>query len=520
MTISLCVLIATRKKQKQFVLPPGVIHPLDFKQKIFMNLHDQGVWTIVTTSIIRTNKQVTISHVTKMAWHLMEKYALLRSLICKPQKGSKHAYLYEVHLRDLIDSVVTEAQNTNWKLIMENKLLTQFNSVTGPLWSLSLVPQVDYETATISCGDLHVKSMSKSNVGGIETFRCPGYTKTGGSYTSALIFRFHHSIVDGISRTRIVGDALKMLDRVLSGNALPKERAELFGPITQHLSSPTWKELILLQLNGWFEYFDLFRVKTTSIPNNFLERMGAETFRKISPMKRTRIIPLEWSTESTTRLLTACKRHDCTVQGTVQTAVGIAMVKIMSKGQREFQQTLNMLVSVNLRPLIKNVPLDAVGVYVDTISMKDTYAVDTEAGVFWEQAKETSNDIKQKIKNGEPFLLSRLDFGPKHMADMYCKRMEMMRNDFDCAGRNGFDVSFSNVGNCPHLPPKTNMIFHLANFTAIAEHNLGANFVVFVTTFHDRLFWTFNYQNHIVSAEMAQDFVKLLNKTLIQFVSE
>ena len=381
------VRVVSRKKTAQIVLPPDVIQSMDFNQKFLMNMHEHGDWTIVTTSIFQTNAILTMSHITKTAMNLMEKYLPLRARIYRPAKNSTEAYLVKVDPQHLIDAVVVEVQSKNWKHVMESELLKQFNSETGPLWSLSFLSQIDDEESTMSDGDSQVNSEAKSDQ----------------KHTGALIFRFHHSILDGTSRTRVVGDALNVLEYIISEKFIPRECAMVCGPTTQYLPKVSWKEAMLFRLTVWFEHITCLWTNTNTSHTKFIERMGAEILRDKSVSKRTRIIPLEWSEDNTRRLLAACKKYGCTVQGAVQTAVGIAMVEIMSKEKQDFRSKLDMFVAVNLRHRLNSLAKGAFGLYNGFVVITDTYDMGMGNRQFWKLAKETSYTIKQKIKKRRTF---------------------------------------------------------------------------------------------------------------------
>ena len=496
--------VVSRKKTTRYSLPTGVMQPLDFHQKFLMTTHEHGDFTIVTASILRTNVQLTISHVTKAAMHLMEKYPLLTTRIYRPTKNSTEAYFVKVDPQHLIDTVVVEVQSKNWKLVMESELLKKFSSKTGPLWNLSFLPQIDNEKSTMSYRVSQIMSQAKS----------VHY------HTSVLIFRFHHSIVDGKSVTMVVGDAVTFLHHILSEKFIPREHAWLYGPLTQYLPKLSWKEAILLRLKVWFAQITFLRMNTNTTYNSFIERMGAEIMRDKSVRKRTRIISMEWSEDNTRRLLAACKKYGCTVQGAVQTAVGTAMVEIMSKGQHDFRHKLNMFVSVDLRPRLNCLAKEAFGVYSGFIVVTDTYAMGIGNRKFWKLARETSHTIRLKIKYGEHVQFNRLDFGPERLIDIQCKLTAMVRNDAHGAGRTESNVLFSNVGNCPHLALNSDVVQHLANFTAVSAHNMGASFSIYITTFNGKMFWTLNYFENVVSEEVAQSFIELINNILMQQISQ
>ena len=156
------------------------------------------------------------------------------------------------------------------------------------------------------------------------------------------------------------------------------------------------------------------------------------------------------------------------------------------------------------------------GVYSGFIVVTDTYAMGIGNRKFWKLARETSHTIRLKIKYGEHVQFNRLDFGPERLIDIQCKLTAMVRNDAHGAGRTESNVLFSNVGNCPHLALNSDVVQHLANFTAVSAHNMGASFSIYITTFNGKMFWTLNYFENVVSEEVAQSFIELINNILMQ----
>ena len=157
------------------------------------------------------------------------------------------------------------------------------------------------------------------------------------------------------------------LGNVLNNKEPQVSSMPMLPPVELYLDEvtpPKWYHFLLPMVFGILGMIPGFTTRMMGgfVPkgNAFTRKYGVEIQRYPHIQPKTKIIPLEFSKDETSRLLKKCKEHRTTVQGAVQTAAGVSMV-IMLEDQKLKVPTR---VTVNIRPFLRSeVPNDYAGPY-------------------------------------------------------------------------------------------------------------------------------------------------------------
>ena len=125
------------------------------------------------------------------------------------------------------------------------------------------------------------------------------------------------------------------------------------------VTPPKWYHFLLPMVFGILGMIPGFTTRMMGgfVPkgNAFTRKYGVEIQRYPHIQPKTKIIPLEFTEDETSRLLKKCKEHKTTVQGAVQTAAGVSMVTMLEDEKLEVPTR----VTVNIRPFLRSeVPND------------------------------------------------------------------------------------------------------------------------------------------------------------------
>ena len=424
---------------------PDVFLPLHFMQKSLIRGQDISNSPTTSALILQSSQQVSVRHVQKAAMNLMKRHRLLRSRIYQPNTSSSEMYFVDMGSDAMERFVVTQIEREDWQTVLENDLLQRTNHEAGPLWSLSFIPNITYAAFQpfLKEGNKWTnRPFTDHNLTSISDEKSQ-VVKT----ESVLAFSVHHGVADGTYRTRLLVELVEILDHILAGTEVPMKESEVNHCVANHLSAFTWREMILMRLACMFKHAIPLLLRHIVPKNTFIERMGAESSRTLVA-SRSRILPEEWSREFSKAFVEACKRHGCTVQGALNVACGVAMAKVMSKNEVPYEATVMITVPVNLRPHLKDVPLDAPGVYFGVASTKAKFSVGAAVDELWTQAVEASRELHCNIKSGEAAFMMRCELGPDAMLDIMASIFEVLRESKRSFGRFGIGMSIVNMGRC------------------------------------------------------------------------
>ena len=166
--------------------------------------------------------------------------------------------------------------------------------------------------------------------------------------------------------------------------------SHLSRPLTDHLEKMNWRWMVLLRILVLCKGIVLVIMKRKLSRNVFVRKMRSELCRNSSGVRRTRIIPVEWSTDFTKAFLDVCKKEGCTVHGALKIACGTAMAILMSNNDNLYKTLLTLSAPVNLRPFLVDVANDAPGIYMGAITTTDVFSPEITGEKFWKRAAASS----------------------------------------------------------------------------------------------------------------------------------
>ena len=196
-------------------LPIGIIGSLNFKQKFYLRLQDTLGSPISCVLIMQSNQLLTLATIDSAVKHLMTRHPMLWARIFQPSKNSSVAYFVDMGSDATNRFTVTQVERSDWETILENGLLSIFNVETGPLWSVTFVPNMNHRPFQPF---IQVKSkwsnIPHSSVK-LVNFDTDISTKRA-EFESGLHFPFHPCMADGTYRTRLIAELVDILDHILT----------------------------------------------------------------------------------------------------------------------------------------------------------------------------------------------------------------------------------------------------------------------------------------------------------------
>ena len=467
---------------------------------------------------MQSNQLLTLATIDSAVKHLMTRHPLLRARIFQPSKNSSAAYFVDMGSDATNRFTVTQVERGDWETILENGLLSIFNVETGPLWSVTFVPNMNHRPfqpfRKVKSKWLNIPHSSVKLVN-VDT----DISTKRAEFESGLHFTFHHCMTDGTYRTRLIAELVDILDHMLTNKEVPMTESHLSRPLTDHLEKMNWRWMVLLQILVLCKGIVLLIMKRKLSRNVFIGKMRSELCRNSSGVRRTRIIPVEWSTDFTKAFLDVCKKEGCTVHGALQIACGTAMSILMSNNDNSYKTLLTLSAPVNLRPFLVDVANDAPGVYMGAIMTTEVFSPEITGEEFWKRAAASSHEIHRKINCGEHLTLDRMELGPNGMLDIVVSCIKQIREPRDTFGRLPIDINISNLGKCRAFDNRFQAVFPRAIFCATPENKVGPIFCPKVANFGGKMFLTLAYFENVVPKDLAVTFLDHVHGLLAKMVS-
>ena len=506
------------RRESEVPLPVGIIGPLGFKQKLCLRLEDTFGTPISCVLIMQSNQILTLPTIDDAVKHLMARHPLLRARIFQASKCSSEAYFVDIGSEAINRFTVTQVERGDWQTVLENGLSNTFNRETGPLWSVTFIPNVNYRPfqpftkVENTWRNIPHSSIKMTNS---ETEYSPKLAE----FESGLHLTFHHCMTDGTYRTRLIAELVDILDHMLTNKEVPMTECHLSRPLTDQLEKMNWRWMVLLRILVLCNGIIPIIMKKKLSGNVFVQRMRSKLCRNSSVVSRTRIISTEWSTDFTKVFLDACKKEGCTVHGALQIACGTAMAILMSNNDNSYKTPLTLAASVNLRPHLADIANDAPGIYLGIITTTEVFSPEITQEEFWKHAAASSQEIRRKIDCGEHLKLDRLGLGPEGMLDIVASCLKLPRDARDTFGRIPVDINISNLGKCRAFDKQFQSVFPRAIFCATPDHKVGPIFCPKIATFNGKIFLTLSYFENVVPRDFAAMFLDQVHGLLARMVS-
>ncbi|XP_013396717.1 uncharacterized protein LOC106163615 [Lingula anatina] len=451
-----------------------VIRQLHGIENTLAVLHENGTFTIVFTSWIKTKLLLTTDQWGQCMERLLEDIPHLRMTIAW-QDGQRHFKYVDDPRADF--EVLDATSCDEWKTVHEHMTLVTFYDADKPLWRVKIL------------------RMPKGSTGA-EQDEC---TLSGDTwFTSVVIFALHHSIIDGKSDFLLLGRLLRILNAVISdAPARDGGDAVMLLPPLENLL-PKNKMTFT-----WFDYFQVAKMKYKGwFPNKSL---FTKRFPKMSAPGEscTKTVVVEFSIPETERIIAQCKDRGVTVHGVLVAAASVAIAKLINEGRPPKVVNIASVHAVNMRRFLSPELSTAFGSLSHSlsISLRTPTAVSFDA--FWDLAKESTGLIHAQLDNG--------DVVQSLKVCNYVYGIEKKKRPLsppECT----VEFCTSNIGDCDKLcpPGREEARAHATSvITSDSLHNCNIPFCHFLHKFRGRFCYNLDYATNRATDLHAQRYAEL-----------
>lgn len=314
------------------------------------------------------------------------------------------------------------------------------------------------------------------------------YLEPSGSVRMAeLVLSFQHTIMDAASGTSLIAELLRLCADLEAGMKLPEVYLQAFPPAADtHFTA------------------SMMRGKSRFMLRQLIDELKFQWFSRgkrqppVYARGHSRILPLQFSEQSTVGLIRFCRRHRVTLNSALVAAL-LVVAQQQLYGNEE--RLLRHFVFANLRPYVMP-PISAENLGSCFAMLRFTTRV-TENSGFWALAKAVNAQVYKAAKAGEKYhslLTSRM-----------VMKMLLAQNRF----RMGHTaLSYTGVAN---LPADYGDIKLEGLHAFVSNCVLGPEFTAQVRIFNARLWWDFVYLDCDMDAnrayELAQEVLLLLEES-------
>ena len=461
----------------------GTRRPLGYFEKFMVRGFGPNS-NIAHACIIFSKRPLSSAQVQKAAQMLTDRYQLLRSCVDKtdPEKP------YFAPMDNFRVPMETVTSTTSWQDVYEECLTVIYNLKRGPLWCLKFLPKVEYKVIPYC-------DVKDSNY----------------PHQSAVVFGFHHVMIDGCSRIRLANHFLTFLDDVIKGVETRVEPMKMLPAMEYYIADEITPGLLALLMSvGSKLIMAVPGVRSLCLAlfgkkNMYTERFGMEEERNPNVEQKTCIIPMEFSREDTSRLLARCRENKATIHGAVQASVSLALAKLFQEGEVTEEISLPVACTINLRPFIKGspVPADCLGTYFMPLFIQHTVKpLHKMPDDFWKMASRTTEQVKFGISGRRLYDFIKFFKCFFHLSLNKDSRYPVLS-------------ALTNLGNCSFLDRSLEAdVKFRAMHSCTDEHEAGPIFAARVVTFNGQMFFTICYYTNVTTKERAMEFANSVRETL------
>ena len=463
-------------------------------ETVFYNLHKDGGLQISMAALVKTSARLDQTIVHRVIKHLLERHPMLGMRIIDVNG--------QLHFASGIKKIPFETIiSDNWLERFEDSLTVSLDE-TKYLWKLLMVENT---------------GQVKENVPRIVTF----------------IFTFHHAIVDGLCKARLVTEFIECLNKILKDITLEQNTYSLLPPLDYYINSlieRSSSEKILFQtIDKLHSNSSLIRVAqkkylNTPEPNQnaFIEKIGAVCIDNSSIEAKTSVIPLKFTKFESERMLKACRSKDVTVQGMLMAAACITMKELLdgtSLTENEVT-SVQMRTTVNMRRYLDgNVPEEYIGSYFVGLFGQDISIPksNSESEQFWTCARHNTHNLKLQLQNRK-FITKFWNL----LETAYYTSKSVQQNDDIPKSQTGPNrlnelLSLNNYGRCPSKETPADSVRLQGCFCAVAEHRRGPIFTINGVTVEGHLCLSFVYYTNITTKDMANNFANSVKSKVLKY---
>ena len=465
MVVMFAVLLVQLKKKNSFETKLSAIHvekdniigrPLGKMETVFHNLHKEGTLQVSMAAITKTSLILENHVILKVLQNLVRKHPVLQMSLAE-----KDGQPYFVPGSEEIPFAIVSSGN--WQDIFEDGLTTRLDE-TKCLWRLMMVEPYEWP----------IKDQPRK---------------------VAFLFTFHHSIGDGLCKTRFVTEFIESLNKVLQGKCLKDKRYSVLPPLDFYmkpmLERSSSENFLFEALNKLPTDSSLLQAaqkkylaSSQSKENKFVEELGAVCLDNPAVKARTCMMPIKFTKVETDDIVKACRKSGATVHGMLTAAASITMNNLFDDTEvssSEKEATIPVRTTVNMRRYLNGeVPESYFGSYFVGLFGQEIPIPkrDSPVAQFWTCARETSQNLKTQIQE-KHFITEFWNLletvyhtskAPNTKAPSSSNKPENTPN------RTSELLSLNNYGRCPSKGSPTDVVELQSCFCAVAEHRKGSNF--------------------------------------------
>ncbi len=469
--------------------------PLGKMETVFHNLHREGNMQVSMLALTRTSVALNEGVVRKVVDHLRYRHPMLRMRIIDADTKPQFAQGIEETPLEIVYS-------DDWLEAFENSLEYRLDE-TRRLWKLTMVFLAQ-----------------KSDP-----------AKKDGFCQIPFIFTFHHSIGDGLCKSRIITEFVESLNKVLHNRPLDTAQFSLLPPLDTYIPpvlQRTVAEKLFFQVLNAFpaSCYLLKRAQNQHLksvlpkPNAFVEKLGAVCLDDPTVDGKTRVIPLRFTAQETEEILRACRARGATVQGMLTAACSITTGEMFDVAlfPEHHTETVQIRTTVNMRRYFDgNVPEEYLGSYFVGLFAQDIPIprCPSKAEQFWSSARDNTKNLHGQLRN-QTFITN---FWNLLETVYHSSRSAKKKPSSAPKGPNRTNevLSLNNYGKCPSRGSASDLVHLTGCFSAISEHKRGPVFSINAVTVEGRLCLSFLYFTNITSKEMACNFANAVKYKILKY---
>ncbi len=413
---------------------------------------------------------------------LMRRHPLLRARSIK-----LHGELYLEEMGTVLPSV-TKRLEGDWMSEFEEQFLIPHKTDTGPLWRLVFMP-VDEGAryATANC-----------------------------RFQYALIFGFHHSIMDGTTFLTFFKDYVRAVGRLARNElSVDDEVASLPVPVSMDYLHPGLRNLrccdtLLGYICFFFSKVTRSALKDARSKNQWLSKFPLEQERNPGCEVKTKYLPLEFSSALTSRLISSCRSHGVSVNSALTTVIGICVAEMLQDGEVTEDIRIKQASTVSLRRWFPDtLSGQGIGCYYSAVESSILVCADWRQR-FWDIVKRTGSDIHDDLKQ------KSLDFLKLFLLLEYLHNSGLAPSELKgkTPKRHAIVNIITNIGNYDYINDVDDDIKLTARYTGTALHTFGSIFAHSLSTVGGKLFWGLEYFPNVTRAEIAEELATRIVKAM------
>ena len=431
---------------------------------------------------ITSSLPITQDVINQTLKHLMNTYTLFRMCIKTNEDG---VLCFCKMGTDTLNNIKAEIRiDTDWKIAVDELRDNHiFDFETGPLWKCIFLPN-----ATIN-----------DNLG-----------ENPLQHNCVVIFIQDHSINDGIGSVEMMQTFMLILNELLDENEVDTHLSPPVLPMDYSLDLMHRNALknILILLGQTLLTFKCMKcfldwILDQSLPKQSDEQVVSDKDRKLQGEKTTRTDLKILGKKETRKLIQACKNNGCTVQGAIQAASNVALLRAFDTHGIKRPLDLKNCVPMDLR---KRLPKILPGFQLGSYGYSKSIVLDFEEGVIqadaerlWKFARQITEVVRAKVKELLPLPMEMYILSG--CTDRYFDRLmklDMMRHH---------SLLISSLGRFTVPDSATTHARPVGFLFSTSASRFDLMFTAYAVTINDQLSISHSYYPHTTSASMTKDYI-------------